>query len=56
MPKAEIERLHVIARRVFDALCDRFPNKYIALIQPPSVADDRSFSGRAELDPPPSTN
>ena len=44
MPRAEIEHPHVIARRVFDALCERFPDKYIALVQPRSVGDrtDRS--------------
>jgi hypothetical protein len=26
-----------IAKRVFDALCAQFPDKYIALIQPPDL-------------------
>jgi hypothetical protein len=30
-----------IARRLFDAMCAQFPDKYIALIQPREVADDR---------------
>jgi hypothetical protein len=37
---------------VFDALCARFPDKYVALIQPRSVAADQPLSGRAEPDPP----
>ena len=52
MTSAETEDRHVVARRVFDALCARFPDKYVALIQPRSVAGDQPLSGRAELDPP----
>jgi hypothetical protein len=48
MAPKEIEAPHVVARRVFDALCERFPDKYIALIQPRSVTDDRLLSDRAE--------
>ena len=45
MPKpTEIEPPHVIARRVFDALCAQFPDKYIALIQPRAVTDDQPVS------------
>jgi hypothetical protein len=51
MTIAETEDRHVVARRVFDALCARFPDKHVALIQPRSVADDRPLSGRAEPDP-----
>ena len=29
----------VIAKRIYDALCDCYPDKYIALIQPSEVAD-----------------
>ena len=46
MPITEIEPPNVIARRVFDALCERFPDKYIALVQPRSVADDRPLCDR----------
>jgi hypothetical protein len=46
MPITEIEPPKVIARRVFDALCERFPDKYIALVQPRSVADDRPVRDR----------
>ena len=46
MPTTEIEPPHVVARRVLDALCERFPDKYIALVQPRSVADDRPLSDR----------
>lgn len=54
MTTAETEDRHVVARRVFDALCARFPDKYVALIQPRS--DDQPLSGRAEPDPRPSAN
>jgi hypothetical protein len=48
LPTSEIEPPHVIAKRVFDALCARFPRKYIALIQPRSVPDDKPLTGHAE--------
>ena len=51
MPTIEIEPPHVIARRVFHALCERFPDKYIALVQPRSVADDRPLCDRIALSP-----
>jgi hypothetical protein len=53
MTKVETDERHVIARRVFDALCERFPDKYIALVQPRSVIDDRPLSSRATRDPHP---
>ena len=56
MTTAEIEARHVVARRVFDALCARFPDKYIALIQPRYVADDRPLSGQTEPEVRPSPN
>ena len=37
---AEIEDQRVVARRLFDAMCAQFPDKYIALIQPREVADE----------------
>jgi hypothetical protein len=54
MTTAEIEARHVVARRVFDALCARFPDKYIALIQPRAVANDRPLSELTEPDARPS--
>ena len=39
--RAKIEERRVIARQVFDALCAQHPDKYIALIQPRDVLDDR---------------
>jgi hypothetical protein len=33
-----------IAQRLFAALCERYPGKYIALILPPDVADDGSLA------------
>jgi hypothetical protein len=53
MTTAKTEERHVIARRVFDALCERFPDKFIALRQPRSVTDDRPLSSRVECDPLP---
>ena len=53
MTPKEIEAPHVVARRVFDALCERFPDAYIAPVQPRSVADDRPLNSRAEPDPRP---
>jgi hypothetical protein len=38
---AEIDDRRAVAQRLFDALCGRFPDKYVALIQPPDVTDDR---------------
>jgi hypothetical protein len=34
-----IEDRRVVARRLFDALCAQYPDKYIALIQPRDVED-----------------
>lgn len=56
MTTAKTAERRVVARRVFDALCERFPDKYIARVQPRSVVDDRPLSGRAELDPHPSAS
>ena len=36
---AEIERRRIVAKRLFDALCAAYPDKYITLIQPRDVAD-----------------
>jgi hypothetical protein len=36
---AEIAARRAIARRLFDALCAQYPDKYIALIQPPNAAN-----------------
>ena len=35
----DIEDRRVVATRIFDALCDQYPEKYITLIQPRDVAD-----------------
>jgi hypothetical protein len=32
--RAEIENRCVVARRLFDALCSKYPDKYIALVLP----------------------
>ncbi len=36
---APIEDRRVVAKRLFDALCEQYPGKYIALMQPSDVAD-----------------
>jgi hypothetical protein len=38
--RAKIEARRVVARRVFDALCAQYPDKYVALIQPRDVLGD----------------
>jgi hypothetical protein len=35
---AEIEDRRIVAKRLFDALCAAYPDKYITLIQPRDVA------------------
>jgi hypothetical protein len=37
--KHMIEDRSVVARRLFDALCAQYPDKYIALIQPRDIMD-----------------
>jgi hypothetical protein len=37
---AEIVDRQAVARRLFDALCVQYPDKYIALVQPPDVASN----------------
>jgi hypothetical protein len=37
---ADCEDRHVVARRLFEALCAHYPDKYIALIQPRDVANE----------------
>ena len=50
--KHMIEDRSVVARRLFDALCAQYPDKYIALIQPRDVVDGSPdlMAGKA---PPP---
>jgi hypothetical protein len=46
MARAEIEYRRVVALRLFDALCARYPDKYVALTIPPrDVADDPDEMG-----------
>jgi hypothetical protein len=37
---ADCEDRRVVARRLFEALCVRYPDKYIALIQPRDVVNE----------------
>jgi hypothetical protein len=37
---ADCEDRRVVARRLFEALCTHYPDKYIALIQPRDVANE----------------
>jgi hypothetical protein len=38
--RAEIEDRCFVARRLFDALCSKYPDKYIALVLPPRDGPD----------------
>ena len=37
--EAKIEDRRVVARRVFDALCTHYPDKYVVLVQPHLLDD-----------------
>ena len=39
--EAKTKRRRVVARRVFEALCAQYPEKYVALMQPGDVTDER---------------
>jgi hypothetical protein len=39
-----------IGKRVFDALCEKFPDKYIALIQPRDVARGQQLRAASDLE------
>ena len=39
--EAKTERRRLVARRVFEALCGQYPEKYVALVQPGDAADQR---------------
>ena len=39
--EAKTERRRLVARRVFEALCAQYPEKYIALVQPGDATDQR---------------
>ena len=39
--EAKNERRRLVARCVFEALCARYPEKYIALVQPGDATDQR---------------
>ena len=39
--EAKAERRRLVARRVFEALCAQYPEKYIALVQPGDATDQR---------------
>ena len=51
---ADCEDRRVVARRLFEALCAHYPDKYIALIQPRDVANEPSpaEAGLAVVPPP----
>jgi hypothetical protein len=34
------ESRRAVARRLFKVLCGRYPDRYIALVEPPCVVDD----------------
>ena len=37
--EAKTERRRLVARRVFEALCAQYPEKYVALVQPGDATD-----------------
>ena len=39
--EAKTERRRLVARRVFEALCAQYPEKYVALVQPGDATDQR---------------
>ena len=41
--EAKTERRRLVARRVFEALCAQYPEKYIALVQPGDTTDQRNI-------------
>jgi hypothetical protein len=36
------EQRRAVARRIFDALCEHYPDRYIALVERPKNTDDAS--------------
>jgi hypothetical protein len=40
--EAKIEKRRLVARRVFDALCAQYPDKYIALVQQGEATGERA--------------
>jgi hypothetical protein len=52
MTKAEIEDRGVIARRIYEALCDRFPDRYIAMVLPRGDAEPARDISASKLAPP----
>ena len=39
--RVKIENRRIVAKRLFEALCAQYPDKYIVLIQPRDVVNDR---------------
>ena len=42
--EAKTERRRLVARRVFEALCAQYPEKYVALVQPGDATDRRNIN------------
>jgi hypothetical protein len=53
MTQREIEDRRVVARRLYEALCAQFPDKYVALIQPHKQAEHGISGDRIEPAPRP---
>jgi hypothetical protein len=51
MTKAEIEDRRVIARRVYEELCARFPDRYIAMVLPRGDAEPAPDISASKLAP-----
>jgi hypothetical protein len=52
LSSGEIEDRRIVAKRLFDALCAKYPDKYIALIQPSDAGNGLpSAPGLASREP-----
>ena len=54
--EAKTERRRLVARRVFEALCAQYPEKYIALVQPGDATDQRIVRDHGAKSRPTATN
>jgi hypothetical protein len=52
MNKAKIEDRGMIAWRIYEALCDRFPDRYIAMVLPREDAEPALDISAPKLAPP----
>ena len=43
------EERRAVARRIFEALCEQYPDRYIALVEPEAAAGAQNSSETADL-------